>query len=111
MKGIANYGQKLLSDIAHVKQSICDILTTPVGSRVMRRNYGSKLFELIDQPMNQITLAKILNFTLEAIDQWESRVSVSDVKVNFKSHENIILTIDFIYLVNGHRSTIKGLRI
>ncbi|MGL4827152.1 MAG: GPW/gp25 family protein, partial [Vibrionaceae bacterium] len=39
-----------ISELQHIKQSIQDILTTPLGSRVMRRDYGSAIFELIDQP-------------------------------------------------------------
>lgn len=29
--------------LAHIRQSIADILTTRIGSRVMRREYGSQL--------------------------------------------------------------------
>ena len=42
---------KTISGIEHLKQSIVDILTTPIGARVMRRDYGSRLFELIDHPI------------------------------------------------------------
>ena len=30
-----------VTDLEHISQSIGDILRTPVGSRVMRRDYGS----------------------------------------------------------------------
>ena len=39
-----------ISGTAHLRQSVFDILQTPTGSRVMRRDYGSTLFTLIDQP-------------------------------------------------------------
>ncbi len=32
-----------LVELEHIRQSVRDILTTPLGSRVMRRNYGSLL--------------------------------------------------------------------
>mgnify|MGYP001011582365 CR=1 FL=1 len=32
-----------VTDLEHISQSIGDILRTPVGSRVMRRDYGSLL--------------------------------------------------------------------
>lgn len=38
----ANTG-KALEGMAHLRQSIRDILGTPLGSRVMRRDYGSEL--------------------------------------------------------------------
>ncbi|WP_308822744.1 hypothetical protein [Sodalis praecaptivus] len=39
-----------ISDTARLRQSAFDILQTPAGSRVMRRDDGSTLFTLIDQP-------------------------------------------------------------
>ena len=41
-----------ISEIAHIRQSLRDILTTPVGSRLMRRDYGCNLMSLLDRPMN-----------------------------------------------------------
>ncbi|WP_170000657.1 GPW/gp25 family protein, partial [Campylobacter sp. RM9328] len=35
--------------LASINESIKDILLTPLGSRVMLPDYGSRLFELIDR--------------------------------------------------------------
>ncbi len=48
----ANTG-KALSGLEHLRQSVRDILTTPIGTRVMRREYGSQLYALIDAPLNR----------------------------------------------------------
>lgn len=37
-----------ISEVEHIRQSVRDILVTPVGSRVMRREYGSLLSALED---------------------------------------------------------------
>ena len=50
--GINTNTGRSISGKAHLRQSIADILSTPIGSRVMRRNYGSHLFDLIDQAAN-----------------------------------------------------------
>jgi len=34
---------RAITDADHIRQSMSDILRTPVGSRVMRRDYGSPL--------------------------------------------------------------------
>lgn len=34
-------GETLKNESDHIKQSIADILLTPVGSRIQRREYGS----------------------------------------------------------------------
>ena len=43
-----------VDDADHIRQSVRDILTTPLGSRLMRRDYGSEIFALIDQPQNDV---------------------------------------------------------
>ncbi|ELY5272404.1 baseplate assembly protein, partial [Yersinia enterocolitica] len=48
--GMSRNAGQTITDADHISQSIADILITPVGSRVMRRAYGSLLSELIDQP-------------------------------------------------------------
>lgn len=52
MNGMDATTGKPLSGDAHLAQSVADILTTPIGSRVMRRSYGSLIPSLIDAPIN-----------------------------------------------------------
>lgn len=66
---------------AHLAQSIVDILTTPIGSRVMRRDYGSLLFELIDGPFNLAHQVKLFAATALALLRWEPRVRLTRVAV------------------------------
>lgn len=49
MLGMDRNTGKLLSGTDHIRQSIVDILTTPLGTRVMLPEYGSKLFDLVDR--------------------------------------------------------------
>ncbi|TNF65737.1 MAG: hypothetical protein EP298_11405 [Gammaproteobacteria bacterium] len=108
MQGISRTTGQKITDIEHVKQSIDDILTTPVGNRVMLREYGSKLFELVDQPINQLTLAKILNETVSAIDQWEHRVEVKFIDVNRSTGGQVSIDVEFIYQPDGKKQTLTG---
>lgn len=68
---------------AHVRQSISDIITTPVGSRVMRREYGSLIPDLIDQPINQTTLLRIYAATAAAVMRWEPRIKISRISMRY----------------------------
>ncbi|MGL5293614.1 MAG: GPW/gp25 family protein, partial [Aeromonas sp.] len=45
-KGMNATTGRTISSTDHIIQSVRDILITPVGSRVMRRDYGSELFYL-----------------------------------------------------------------
>jgi uncharacterized protein len=70
-----------LDDEAHLHQSVNDILMTPVGSRVMRREYGSAVFELIDQPDNAATRLKLMSAACIALWRWEPRLTPVAVTV------------------------------
>ena len=50
MRGTNAYTGRELDGINHLRQSITDIFNTRVGTRVMRRDYGSDLPNLIDNP-------------------------------------------------------------
>ncbi|MFZ5548075.1 MAG: GPW/gp25 family protein [Pseudomonadota bacterium] len=70
-----------LSDMAHLRQSIATILFTPVGSRVMRRSFGSLLPELIDQPDNANTRVRLFAAVAGALMRWEPRLRISRVQL------------------------------
>ena len=66
---------------AHLAQSILDILTTPKGTLVMLRDYGSDLPAVIDQPLNGETLIDVYQATAEALALWEPRIELGRVQV------------------------------
>lgn len=79
MQGMSARTGKPLDGDAHIEQSIGDILSTPLGSRVMRRDYGSLLFELIDRPINGATRMLLHAATAIAINRWEPRLRLTRV--------------------------------
>ncbi|SDK78458.1 hypothetical protein SAMN05661010_00075 [Modicisalibacter muralis] len=68
-----------LGELEHIRQSVADILTTPLGSRVMRRDYGSLLPDLIDQPLHDATLLRAYAASVMAIMRWEPRIRVTAI--------------------------------
>lgn len=48
--GMSRNDGQVIADTDHLRQSVRDILLTPQGSRLARREYGSLLSALIDQP-------------------------------------------------------------
>jgi len=65
---------KSMGETEHIRQSIRDILTTRLGTRCMRRDYGSIVPELIDQPGNPATQLRLMAATVMAVIRWEPRV-------------------------------------
>jgi len=100
---------KALGGIAHLRQSLTDILTTPLGSRVMRRDYGSRLFQLIDAPLNRRTLMELYAATAEAIARWEPRFRVTKVKAVQAKPGSVELDLTGEYLPSGESVTIDGM--
>ena len=75
--GMNRHTGEAISGDAHLAQSILDILTTPVGTRVMLRDYGSDLPAILDQPMNGEMLVDAYLAAAEALDRWEPRIELS----------------------------------
>ena len=68
-----------IRDTEHISQSMRDILLTPVGSRVMRREYGSLLSALIDMPQNPALRLQIMVACYSAIQKWEPRIRLTAI--------------------------------
>ena len=67
MTGMSRTTGAVLADIEHIAQSIADILTTPLGSRLARRTYGSRVFDLLDAPVNASTRVRLFAATATAL--------------------------------------------
>ena len=80
-----------VTDLEHISQSIGDILRTPVGSRVMRRDSGSLLASMIDQPALELQI-KVACYM--AVLKWEPRVTLSSVTTarSFDGRMTVTLT-------------------
>jgi len=100
---------KGLAGLDHLRQSVRDILSTPVGSRVMRRDYGSRLFELVDAPMNKSTVVEIITATATALRTWEPRLKVETVRVEKAEPGKIEINLTARYLPSGSSVTLNGI--
>ncbi|WP_309822250.1 GPW/gp25 family protein [Acidovorax delafieldii] len=73
---------RAVADLDHLRQSIRDIITTPVGTRLERRTYGSLLPDLIDYPDNGATRVRIYAAVASALMKWEPRLRLSRVALS-----------------------------
>ncbi len=81
MRGLSATTGQAIEGVAHLRQSLNDILSTPLGSRVMRRDYGSLLPRLIDQPATPALALRLVSATADAIRRWEPRLRLTRVAV------------------------------
>ena len=92
-----------LSDWDHVRQSVAKILTTPLGRRVMRRDFGSNIPDLIDAKMIQRNILALYVAAAAAIDKWEPRFRVTQARIEELSATGLVrLDLVGVYFPRGH---------
>lgn len=81
MIGMDRHTGQPISGIDHVRQSIEDILTTPLGSRRHRPEYGSQLRRFVDLPVTEGWKSAVQAEVARALGRWEPRLKLSQVRV------------------------------
>lgn len=94
-------GKVILDDREHTLQSIDDIITTPKGSRVMNRKYGSDLFELIDDPVNK--KLDIYAAVAQSLDEFEPRFELEGITLKHDSDGRLFIRVEGIYVPSQER--------
>ena len=114
MNGINAHTGQALSGIDHLRQSIRDIMTTRIGTRVMRRDYGSRLPTLVDNPMTTRLAMDLYSATAEALARWEPRFKLTRVRLTDARAGWVELTLEGEVRLQGFEGqtvTLSGLSI
>ncbi|HDG1710096.1 GPW/gp25 family protein [Kluyvera ascorbata] len=80
--GMNQANGKAITDTDHLRQSVRDILLTPQGSRIARREYGSLLSELIDQPQNPALRLQVMSAVYVSLCRWEPRLMLDAISIS-----------------------------
>lgn len=91
----AQTGRKL-EGLDHIQQSVADIITTPIGSRVMRRDYGSLVPELLDMPMSDALMMQVYAATVIAVARWEPRIQITGARRTVSTQQPGAAVIELI---------------
>lgn len=70
----------LVTGADDIEQSILVILETMPGERVMRPDFGCRVWELVFAPNNATTHALIAHYVRLALEFWEPRITVDEVE-------------------------------
>jgi len=92
MSGIDALSGSTLDELADIRQSISTIITTPVGSRVMRREFGSHVFGLVDAPGSPVGIMQMIAAMADGITRWEPRVTLKSARVTVELTGETILS-------------------
>ena len=98
-----------ISELDHILQSIEMILTTRIGTRVMRRDFGSRLPDLIDDSLNRDTLTALYAAVNEAIATHEPRAIVRGSRLDLDDASDGIydLTLYLVYNRQNVEATVS----
>lgn len=64
-----------------LQQSVFDILSTPVGSRMDMPEYGSNLHKLMFEPNDDLIDSLLETYIEDALDRWENRLTFESLQI------------------------------
>ena len=98
----SNGGTDFIQANALIRSSILAILSWPMRTRFFTGSFGCRLWELVEEPNDDITNSLAVTFITEALERWEKRISILDVTLNRVSFDRIDIQIR--YLINNTRT-------
>ena len=69
-------GIEMIDGAASVRQSILLLLSTRLGERIMRPDYGTELGTLVFAPNDDTTAGLAIHYVRRALQRWEPRIDV-----------------------------------
>ena len=79
MRGMNRHTGRSIAGAQHLYQSVATILSTPTGSRLQRRLFGSILHQLVDAPNNPATRVRLYAAVATALMVWEPRLKLTRI--------------------------------
>jgi uncharacterized protein len=92
---------KLSDGIPDLDRSISMVLMTSPGERLMRPQFGCRIWELLFEPITANLLGQIDQAVRDAIAQWEPRVEVEEVVPLPDEEEPSLVRIHITYKVRA----------
>jgi phage baseplate assembly protein W len=91
----------LTSGAEDLNCSIRVVLATAPSERVMRPEFGCKIWDLLFEPVNANTIGRMAQAVREALAQWEPRVEVESVDVVPDADDTALVQISVTYRVRA----------
>ena len=87
-----------------VRQAVWTILSTAPGERVMRPDFGCGIHDLVFDVMDVGTVATVARMVQEALDRFEPRITVLDVRAAPDPAEPNLLLVEIDYEIRSSNS-------
>ncbi len=103
---------KLLTGAAYLRQRLADVINTPLGSVVGARDFGSRIYEMVDHNIDRrfymnayVRLAEAINNPANGLDDFK----LSEMTVESLGGNNFEFTILGESLIDGKSIEFEGL--
>jgi uncharacterized protein len=92
---------RALEGLDALRQSVSDVLETPIGTRPVSRLYGSRIFELIDQTMDESFVVEVYAAAADAIMTWVPDLQLERLEVVEVTESGIFFDVYGTDLLTG----------
>ncbi len=87
------------SGASDIDASLRMVLITAPGERLMRPQFGCKIWDLLFEPVNANTIGLMASAVRDAVAQWEPRVTLEDVDIEPDPNDRARVLIQMRYRV------------
>ena len=87
----------VVSGVDLIHSSIRIILSWPLFTRFFETHFGSRTYELVEEPNDDLLVSLCRRFVIDAINTWEKRVEL--IGLNISRPDPTKLTIELRYRV------------
>lgn len=92
---------RLIEGAEDLDHSIRVILLTAPGERLMRPQFGCRIWDLLFEPVNANLVGLISHAVREALAQWEPRIEVEDVTPVQDESDAALVLISITYRIRA----------
>jgi phage baseplate assembly protein W len=99
----------LTSGGADIDGSLRMVLTTAPGERLMRPQFGCRIWDLLFEPINANTIGLMAESVRDAVSQWEPRVDLEDVVIepDPRDHSRVMINLKYkVRTTNDRRNLV-----
>lgn len=95
---------RMVQGAREIEEAISLIIATAPGERRMRPAFGCDLHDLVFAPMDLTTMTTIRHHVTVALERWEPRIELQEVRAEPAPHIDGCLIISVLYTI---RSTLE----
>ena len=85
------------------------VLTTAPGERLMRPQFGCRIWDLLFEPINANTIGLMAESVKDAVSQWEPRIDLEDVQIepDPRDHSRVMINLKYkVRATNDRRNLV-----